>query len=91
VELCDVATGKAAERLRFGPAGGTLMPFFTPDGRHLVTLNGNGTVYVLRLATIHSRGERGRDSARCAPPLALTRPRSPGVTARRRPTGNKWC
>jgi hypothetical protein len=23
---------------------------FTPDGRHLVTGNGNGTVYVLRLA-----------------------------------------
>jgi hypothetical protein len=22
---------------------------YTPDGRHLVTLNGNGTIYVLRL------------------------------------------
>ncbi|MGH7126956.1 MAG: hypothetical protein ACREJB_00585 [Planctomycetaceae bacterium] len=35
------------KRLRFGVVQ---QAFYTPDGRHLVTVNGNGTVYVLRLA-----------------------------------------
>ena len=34
-----------------GPGGGVLDGVaFTPDGRHLVTANYNGTIYVLRLA-----------------------------------------
>jgi serine/threonine-protein kinase len=50
VDLWDVATGKVTESLRIGPPGGIVFPSFTPDGRHLITLNGNGTVYVLRLS-----------------------------------------
>jgi WD40 repeat protein/tRNA A-37 threonylcarbamoyl transferase component Bud32 len=50
VDLWDVAAGKVTESLRIGPPGGVVVPSFTPDGRHLVTLNGNGTVYVLRLS-----------------------------------------
>jgi WD40 repeat protein/tRNA A-37 threonylcarbamoyl transferase component Bud32 len=49
VTLFDVAAGKATEQIRVGPPGGVVFPSFSPDGRHLVTLNGNGTVYVLRL------------------------------------------
>jgi WD40 repeat protein len=52
VDLWDVATGKVTESLRIGPSGGAVFPSFTPDGRHLVTLNGNGTVYVLRLTAV---------------------------------------
>ena len=50
VDLWDVATGKVTESIRVGPPGGSVIPWFSADGRHLVTLNGNGTVYVLRLA-----------------------------------------
>jgi WD40 repeat protein len=36
--------------LALGPAGGTVSrAFFTPDSRHLITVNGNGTLYILRL------------------------------------------
>ena len=31
------------------PGGGIHQVAFTPDGRHLITANGNGTIYVLRL------------------------------------------
>ena len=35
---------------QLGPPGGSFnRVVFTPDGRHLVTANANGTVYVLRL------------------------------------------
>ncbi|HEX5273301.1 MAG TPA: hypothetical protein VFW33_22545, partial [Gemmataceae bacterium] len=50
VDLWDLAAGKVTQSIRVGPPGGLLVPAFSPDGRHLVTLNGNGTVYVLRLA-----------------------------------------
>jgi hypothetical protein len=30
-------------------AGGQRQPAFTPDGRHLLTANGDGSIYVLRL------------------------------------------
>ena len=34
-----------------GPGGGEVwQPLFSPEGRHLLTVNGNGTIYVLRLA-----------------------------------------
>ncbi len=50
VDLWDVGAGKVTESFRIGPPGGSLFPSFSADGRHLITLNGNGTVYVLRLA-----------------------------------------
>jgi WD40 repeat protein len=46
--LCDVTTGdKKAEWQLPGRIGAVA---FAPDGRHLALANGNGTVYVLRLA-----------------------------------------
>ncbi|MGE5195509.1 MAG: WD40 repeat domain-containing protein, partial [Deltaproteobacteria bacterium] len=37
--------------LRVGPAHGVIRRvLWSPDGRHLLTVNGNGTIYVLRLA-----------------------------------------
>ena len=36
--------------LTLGPPGGILSQVtYSPEGRHLLTVNGNGTVYVLRL------------------------------------------
>jgi WD40 repeat protein len=52
VRLWDPASGKPLEGgvLRLGPPGGAIPKVaFTPDGRHLVTTNGNGTLYILRL------------------------------------------
>jgi WD40 repeat protein len=51
VGFCDLLTGKAvAADLRFGPVNGVVRGlFWAPDGRHLVTVNRNGTVYVFRL------------------------------------------
>jgi WD40 repeat protein/serine/threonine protein kinase len=49
----DPPRGKSAlkQTITLGPPGGLIRKVrFTPEGRHLVTLNGNGTVYVLRLA-----------------------------------------
>jgi serine/threonine protein kinase/WD40 repeat protein len=45
-----VPTETPAALIRLGPPRGIVSRVaFTPDGRHLVTHNGNGTVYVLRL------------------------------------------
>jgi WD40 repeat protein len=42
-------------RLTVGPPGGRIwMSQFTPDGRHLTCWNGNGTLFVLRLAEYSS-------------------------------------
>lgn len=39
------------ETIRVGPPQGSINDIaFTPDGRHLITANGNGTLYVLRLS-----------------------------------------
>lgn len=43
----DVATGEKLRQWQF--AGRVLSVLFAPDGRHVITGNGNGTVYVLRL------------------------------------------
>jgi WD40 repeat protein len=38
------------QTFRVGPHRGKVHDLvFTPDGRHLITANGNGTLYVLRL------------------------------------------
>jgi serine/threonine protein kinase/WD40 repeat protein len=50
VDLYDMATGKVIETLMVGPPGGNVRPSFSPDSRHLLTMNSNGTLYVLRLA-----------------------------------------
>ncbi len=47
--LWDAATGKWLRGLE-GLSGSYMTVAFSPDGRHLVTGNGNGTIYVLRLA-----------------------------------------
>jgi WD40 repeat protein len=48
IDLIDVATGETKRRLAYpGPVRNIQ---FTPDGRHLVTANGNSTIYVVRLA-----------------------------------------
>jgi WD40 repeat protein len=49
VRLRDAATGRPREVIRVGPRGWIAQLVFTPDSRHLVTANGNGTLYVLRL------------------------------------------
>ena len=49
VSLWDVQ-GRQAKRLRkWHPPGDVAKVTFAPDGRHLITANGNGTAYVLRL------------------------------------------
>jgi WD40 repeat protein/tRNA A-37 threonylcarbamoyl transferase component Bud32 len=51
IHLWDAFTGAERRVLTLGPAGGSIMSIaYTPDGRHLVTGNYNGTIYVLRLA-----------------------------------------
>ena len=42
-----------AQTLTLGPAGGKIgQVLISPEGRHLMTVNGNGTVYVLRLTDV---------------------------------------
>src|SRR5262249_42082328 len=51
VGLGDARSGAKRERLRLGSRMEMINSVvFTPDGRHLVTANGNSTLYVLRLA-----------------------------------------
>ena len=46
--LWDPATGNRLKEWQLpGPIGKVL---FSPDGKHLATGNGNGTIYILRLA-----------------------------------------
>jgi WD40 repeat protein len=49
VRLWGTATGKLVRRLQ-GHDGPVLSVAFSPDGRHLVTGNANGTLFVLRPA-----------------------------------------
>ncbi len=50
IDLIDVATGETKQRLAYpGPVRNIQ---FTPDGRHLVTANGNSTIYVVRLESL---------------------------------------
>ncbi len=47
IDLIEVATGQTKRRLTYpGPVRNIQ---FTPDGQHLVTANGNSTIYVVRL------------------------------------------
>jgi WD40 repeat protein len=50
VQFWDPHSGKLKKTLTIGPAGGEIRQLaFGPNGQYLVTANGNGTVYVLRL------------------------------------------
>jgi WD40 repeat protein/tRNA A-37 threonylcarbamoyl transferase component Bud32 len=52
VRLWDPQAGKETEVLRIGPAQGVINQVVcAPDGRHVVTANSNGTVYILRLSS----------------------------------------
>jgi WD40 repeat protein len=46
LHLIDIATGDVRQTWQL--PGWIVRPFFHPDGKHLLTLNGNGTIYVLR-------------------------------------------
>jgi WD40 repeat protein/serine/threonine protein kinase len=53
VRLWDPATGRERSRVSLGPPRRDVRRVaFTPDGRHVVTANGNGTAYVVRLPPI---------------------------------------
>jgi WD40 repeat protein len=44
-------SGAPLRTVFIGPPGGRIPDLeFTPDGRYLITANGNGTIYVLRVA-----------------------------------------
>jgi WD40 repeat protein len=50
VRLWDIATAAHVKTFRLGPAGAIVEDVqYSPDGRYLVTVNGNGTAYVLRV------------------------------------------
>jgi WD40 repeat protein len=52
VRLWDVDSRTLQKAISVGPPNGAvLQTLFTPEGRHLATVNGNGTVYILRLET----------------------------------------
>jgi WD40 repeat protein len=56
VRLWDFASRQLRQTIRVGPpCGNVRQALFTPEGRHLATVNGNGTVYVLRLADFEHR------------------------------------
>lgn len=51
VRLWDSDSGEQLRTFRLAPPGGVVFSVaFSPDGRHFATANGNGTVYVFRLA-----------------------------------------
>ena len=51
IRLRDAVNGKPREAIEVGPRLGIIHQVeFTPDGRHVATVNGNGTVFVLRLS-----------------------------------------
>ncbi len=51
----DPQTGELKHKLRIGPPTGIIRQIlYTHDGRHLITVNGNGIVYVLRLVPADS-------------------------------------
>ncbi len=53
IQLRDAANGRPRLSLRIGPSRGLIHQLaFTPDGRYLVTVNGNGTLYVLRMPAL---------------------------------------
>jgi WD40 repeat protein len=51
VRRWDMASGNLVQTIRLALPGAKILQIaFTPDGRHLLTANGNGTLYVLRIA-----------------------------------------
>jgi WD40 repeat protein len=51
IRIWPAGGGVVQHEIRICQPGGRINQVeFTPDGRHLVTANGNGTIYVLRLA-----------------------------------------
>jgi formylglycine-generating enzyme required for sulfatase activity/WD40 repeat protein/serine/threonine protein kinase len=52
VRLCDALTGAETQTFRLGPPleAPIYQVAFAHDGRHLATANGNGSIYILRLA-----------------------------------------
>ena len=52
VRLWDATTGQVKEEIRIHPGHGEISCIrLTPDARHALTLNGNGTAYILRWNT----------------------------------------
>lgn len=52
----DAATGRKLREWKL--PGPVRWAAFAPDGRHLITVNGNGTVYVLRLDEAPAKAEK---------------------------------
>lgn len=51
VHICEMPSGRFKRSIRIGPPFGIINDLrYARDGQHLVTSNGNGSVYVLRLA-----------------------------------------
>ncbi len=51
VRLWNTSTGQLLKTIRLCPSTGQIrLAGFTPEGRHLMTVNANGTVYVIRLS-----------------------------------------
>jgi WD40 repeat protein/serine/threonine protein kinase len=64
VRLWNPRTGLEQRTLELGPSGGHIWKVaFTPEGRHLVTANRNGTIYVLRLAAVGG-ASTGKETSR---------------------------
>ena len=52
IRIADAATGKHKGEIRVGPDFGRIWHLrYSPSGRYLATVNGNGTVYVLRVSS----------------------------------------
>jgi tricorn protease-like protein/Leucine-rich repeat (LRR) protein len=56
VIVWEAATGKLRREVRLGKDVDVRALAVAPDGRHVVTANGNGTLYVLRLQEAPTRG-----------------------------------
>ncbi len=78
VGLRDARNGRPRDVIRVGPNAGIFQVAFTPDGRHLVTFNRNGTIYVLRLS---ARQRGGTETVESAKSVGLV-PSSPSANAR---------
>jgi len=53
VRVWDASTGWERQTIRLAVSRRDIRQVaFAPDGRHIVTANGNGTIFVLRLATL---------------------------------------
>jgi WD40 repeat protein len=56
VHLLDARSGKEVRRLEVWPDGVIRAVLFSPAGRHLLTVNGNDTAYIYRLAPTKQQG-----------------------------------